>query len=111
MVKKKVIPGVKFDKEKIRWDLLELGPIEGVIRVLMYGANKYPEDDNWKRVPESKRRYYSACLRHITAWWRGERLDSETGESHLAHAIACLVFLMWHDEQRTYDNNKKKNKR
>lgn len=28
----------------------------------------------------------------ITTWWSGERIDEETGESHLAHAACCLWF-------------------
>mgnify|MGYP007111985039 FL=1 len=36
---------------------------------------------------------------HFTAWQSGELVDPETGESHLDHAICCLLFLRWHDER------------
>jgi len=92
--------GIKFDGDKLRWDLLPVKPLESVIRVMMLGSKKYG-DDNWQLVPASRRRYYSACFRHITAWWMGEKIDPESGEHHLAHAICCLMFLIWHDDNGT----------
>ena len=85
--------GVKYDSEKLRWDLLPVEPIEQVVGVLSYGAKKY-DDENWRKVDNQRRRYYAAALRHIVAWWKGEKLDPESGYHHLAHAICCLVFLM-----------------
>ena len=85
--------GVKHDGEKPRWDLLPIEPIEQVVGVLTYGAKKY-DDENWRKVDNQRRRYYAAALRHIVAWWKGEKLDPESGYHHLAHAICCLVFLM-----------------
>ena len=29
--------------------------------------------------------------------WQGEQTDSESGKHHLAHAVCCLMFLMWFD--------------
>lgn len=90
-----MITGVKFDQKKDRWDLLPISEIRKVVKVLTYGADKYPEADNWKRVPDHRNRYFAAAMRHITAWYDGEALDPDTGYSHLAHAICCLLFLMW----------------
>ena len=59
--------------------------------------------DNWKHVPDAKTRYYDAMQRHIDAWWQGEKKDSETGESHLAHAVCCALFLMWLDDNSKRD--------
>ena len=89
--------GVKYDGGKLRWSLLPLKPIQKIIEVLMFGADKYPEADNWKRVPDASERYYDAMLRHLTVWYMGEKTDEETGLSHLAHAGCCLLFLMWFD--------------
>ena len=66
---------------------------EPVIRVLTYGAAKY-ERDNWKHVENGETRYLAAALRHLAAYQSGESKDEETGESHLAHAICCLVFML-----------------
>ena len=90
--------GKKFDSGKLRWSLVPTGTMNNVLRVLEYGAKKYAPD-NWKHVPEAKTRYYDAAMRHMDAWWQGERLDPETNESHLAHAMCCLLFLMWLSER------------
>ena len=86
--------GVKYDASKPRWSLIPNGTLEEVIKVLEYGANKY-SPDNWKKVPEMEVRYYDAAMRHIDAYWQGEYLDEESGQPHLAHAVCCLLFLMW----------------
>jgi hypothetical protein len=86
--------GRKHDQAKPRWDLLPVGPVLDIVRVLTFGAGKYA-DDNWQHVPDARRRYYAAAMRHLTAWWDGERTDEETGISHLAHAGCCLLFLAW----------------
>ena len=86
--------GRKFDSDKPRWSLVPSGVMEEVIMVLEYGSRKYAPD-NWKHVPEATTRYYDAAMRHIDAWWKGEKQDGETGQSHLAHAMCCLMFLQW----------------
>lgn len=91
--------GIKLDTGKARWSLVPWVCMEEVVRVLMHGANKYPEADNWKRVANAKERYFDAAIRHLTAWQRGERVDAESGCLHLAHAVCCVLFAMWHDWQ------------
>ncbi|WP_347460976.1 dATP/dGTP diphosphohydrolase domain-containing protein [Acinetobacter sp. ANC 7454] len=85
--------GKKFDAEKPRFSLIPQGVISPVINVLEFGAQKYSEG-NWKFVPNARTRYFDAAHRHLDAWWNGESRDKETGESHLAHAICCLMFLL-----------------
>jgi hypothetical protein len=74
--------------------LIPEGVMEEVVQVLECGARKY-SPNNWMHVPESTTRYYDATMRHVDAWWKGEVEDGETGRSHLAHAICCLMFLQW----------------
>lgn len=88
------VKGHKADKGKPRWDLLPLDALNPLVRVLTHGAVKYG-DNNWQQVPEARARYFAACLRHLTAYQSGEICDPESGESHLAHAMACLLFLSW----------------
>lgn len=88
--------GVKYDGGKNRMSLLPSGVLQEVLSVLEYGSKKYA-DNNWQKVPEARTRYYDAMHRHIDAWWSGEEVDSETGKSHLSHAICCAMFLMWFD--------------
>ncbi|WP_277268288.1 dATP/dGTP diphosphohydrolase domain-containing protein [Pantoea septica] len=92
--------GKKFDGGKPRISLVPLKQFWLVIDVLEFGARKYAED-NWKRVAGARVRYFDAAMRHISSWWNGEKADPETGLPHLAHAICCLLFLMWLDDNPT----------
>ena len=83
---------VKSDDNKSRYDLLPPEMLEETAQVLAFGAQKY-SDNNWVKGA-SWSRYFSAMMRHMWAWWRGEDNDPETGYSHLAHASCCLGFLM-----------------
>lgn len=88
--------GSKFDLGKPRFSLLPTGVLTSVLKVLEYGAKKYSVN-NWQHVENPRERYYDAAMRHLYAWFNGEPKDQETGESHLAHAICCLLFLLWFD--------------
>lgn len=83
----------KHDGGKPRMDYLDPYALEEVAKVLTFGATKYGPGD-WKRGIEIGR-LMAACLRHIFAFMRGENNDPETGLSHLAHAICCLMFALW----------------
>ena len=85
--------GVKHDQEKDRWDLLPWGPIRSVVKVLTYGARKYAPE-NWRKVPDARNRYFAAAMRHLEAWWSGEKDDPESGFPHLAHVLCCVIFLL-----------------
>lgn len=84
------------DKEPLAWIPAEC--MQGIAKVLAYGAEKY-EKDNWRRgIPMS--RYISAALRHIHAWNNGEDLDPESGMSHIDHAMCGLMFVQWYIKHR-----------
>jgi hypothetical protein len=85
--------GQKFDSDKPQWHLVQPLSMQEYIKVLTYGAEKYASD-NWRKVPDGKKRYFSALLRHVWAWWLGEVRDQESGYHHLAHAMCCLAFLL-----------------
>ena len=97
--------GRKDDQGKLRWDLLPFEAIELIVQVLTDGATTYG-DDNWKRVPNAKNRYFAAMMRHIVAYKKGERFD-ESGRSHLAHAASNLMFLMYFTEINNEETNGK----
>lgn len=88
--------GVKYDSDKPQWSLVPWTALSQVVDVLTYGAKKYAPD-NWKKVPNARQRYVDAGFRHFTAYVGGEKNDSETGMSHLAHAMCCLLFLLAFD--------------
>ena len=92
--------GKKFDVGKPRYELIPCRALANVVDVLTFGAVKYG-DENWRFVSNAKLRYIGAAFRHIMAWKMGEKYDSETGKSHLSHAICCLMFI---DEIETIEN-------
>ena len=85
--------GMKFDQGKARPGLLPPSALLAVARVLEFGSRKYA-DNNWKHVAGAKTRYMDAAMRHLLQYLSGELEDKETGESHLAHAMCCLLFLL-----------------
>lgn len=90
--------GVKADDGKVDftylfdfWDALQ-----EIVLVLMFGAKKYARG-NFIKVPNARERYSAALLRHLAAWYGGERNDIGPGGSqrhHLAAAGCCLFFLL-----------------
>ena len=94
--------GRKQDAAKPRWSLLPADTIPEVIDVLEFGAQKYAPG-NWAHVPDARTRYYDAMMRHIESWWRGEKVDLDSGKPHLAHACCCILFLMAFDKVKTND--------
>ncbi len=86
------ITGRKFDQDKNTLELLPFDALEAVGRVLQHGKKKY-SSNNW-RGGMAWSRLLGAALRHLFAWGQGEDQDPETGESHLAHAACCVLFLL-----------------
>jgi hypothetical protein len=91
-------PAEKHDAGKPRFSLLPIGAVRSVVKVLEFGAAKYAPDA-WQGVPDARRRYYDAAMRHLDAYWSGERDDSESGLPHLAHAACCVLFLLWFSDK------------
>ena len=83
--------GIKYDGEKPKMNLLPPKAIVEVAKVLTFGAEKYGAE-NWKELEDLQNRYTAGALRHIFAHMDGEKLDPETGLSHMAHALCCLLF-------------------
>ena len=95
---KVALNGVLDDTDKLDWSLLPLAMLHSVIRVLMYLAKK-SNRDNWKLVPDAKRRYFSETMRYLDAYQDGDKYDKESGLSNLARAICCLIFLLWFEDK------------
>jgi len=85
--------GSKHDQNKPQWDLVPYKALEKIVDVLTFGAKKY-SPGNWKIVPDGRTRYFSAMMRHLSAWHGGETLDPESNLHHLGHAGCCLLFLI-----------------
>jgi hypothetical protein len=94
--------GLRFNSNKIRMDLVPYSAIEGIAKVLTYGANKYTikdeegniitkGDNNWKLgMPWLD--VYASLDRHLGAWLKGEDYD-ESGELHIDHVLTNAAFI------------------
>lgn len=99
-----VVQGVKHDAGKPRMDLLPSEALEEIAKVLAFGADKY-SDWNWAKGFKWSR-LYGATLRHLYAHIKGESKDPETGISHLAHAGANVLFLIYHELHRVGEDDR-----
>lgn len=82
----------KDDDEKAEYHLIPLECLPHVGRVLKHGARKY-DAHNWRKGMKWSR-LFNSTLRHLYDWWRGQDQDPETGEYHLAHVLANVMFLL-----------------
>lgn len=88
---------IKHDNGKPMVSLIDPKFIEGLSEVMTQGANKYGRD-NWKECKEPHR-YLDALLRHTLKYWSGEKVDSESGKSHLYHIAFNAMALDYLDNK------------
>jgi len=86
------IGGLKYDDEKPDMSLLSSIAVTKVAAVMTFGKQKYTAH-NWRKGFKYSR-LLAASLRHIFAYLGGETLDPESKQSHLAHAVCCLMMLL-----------------
>lgn len=77
--------------------LLPGGPLNSVALAIASGLDKYPRDD-WKREDLNLQEYASKAIRHTYEWLEGRDADPESGVDPLAHAVADLLFVIWHNQ-------------
>jgi hypothetical protein len=82
---------LKKDKTKPRVDLLDRSALEGLGKVLAFGAQKY-SPNGW-REGISNSRVMGALLRHALAILDGELNDPESGLPHIDHLGCNWMFL------------------
>ena len=96
--------GIKHDGGKPRYELLPPELLHGVSDILTFGAAKY-SDRNWE-LGMKWSRVFGALMRHMWAWWAGEKADPETGKSHLWHAGCCVAFLIAYEARSTGEDDR-----
>lgn len=99
-------PGTKYDKGRAPVDLVDPEFIRGTAVALVVGAIKYAPWNHLGGFDSS--RIYASVLRHVGAWFMGERCDADSkpyleqagfaeefpdGCPHLYMAAAQLMFL------------------
>lgn len=88
--------GRKYDGGKLRYDLLPVLALEEMVKGLTYGTIKY-DDNNWVKVPNGRKRYMAAALRHIQEYRKGNMWDEEQNIHHLSAAMNNLSFIVEKD--------------
>lgn len=98
--------GIKHDNGKTDMGLLfrEVPyALEEVGKALQMGSTKYGVG-NWLKVEDGNSRYLSAMVRHLTAYYKGELIDKESGLSHLVHVATNAMFLADLEKRNNDDN-------
>ena len=83
----------KYDDGKLRYSLIPTSTTKALAEVLTFGANKY-QPNGWRLIANAEERYLDAAMRHLEAYRSGEKLDSESGLSHLSHLLTNIAFLI-----------------
>ena len=98
--------GVKFDKDKLRYDLIPPDALEELVKVYTYGASKYA-DRNWEKGMKWGR-IYGGIMRHLWKFWSGTNRNPEDDNLyHLAQAAwGCLTLLTYVLREKGEDDRK-----
>lgn len=88
------------EESRVPLQLLEPVADEGIARVLENGAEKYGHR-NYAKVPIELTTYVGAIRRHAAAILRGQWLDPDSGQPHLAHIGANVHVTLGADEAGT----------
>jgi copper homeostasis protein CutC len=83
--------GSKFDGDKNRLELVDALAIEGIGKVLTFGAKKYAAN-NWRNGIEYTR-LIGAIKRHLSSIEQGEDIDPESNLPHIDHLGCEWMFL------------------
>lgn len=87
---------IKHDGGKPSWSTMpQFEVLDEVAQVGAGGAKKYALY-NWQKA-DKLTRYIDAAYRHLNAFaWKHEDInEADFGLSHLAHAVWCLLTVMW----------------
>jgi hypothetical protein len=84
--------GTKHDGGKPDLSLCPRVALEAMAKALMFGEQKYGRYQYLMGF--ESHRLIAAALRHLTAWQDGEDIDADSGNSHLAHALASIAMLL-----------------
>jgi hypothetical protein len=96
----KANPKDKLGEKKPSLALVPSSLLVPLSEVMKLGAKKYGAW-NWRKTNPRMMAYLNAILRHIHATLDGVDLDTESGQSHLAHAAACILIILDAEKYKT----------
>lgn len=85
--------GLRFNDGKLKWSYVHFTSLEPMVRVLMFGAQKY-EPFNWQKGLK-KDEILESMMRHITKLIDGEVNDPESGLPHIGHIQCNAMFYQY----------------
>jgi hypothetical protein len=83
---------LRYNEGKLKWSLVDWKSLEGLVRVLEMGAEKYAPYNWTKGMPVTE--VSESLLRHMFAYLNGENEDKESLELHLSHVLCNAMFLI-----------------
>lgn len=92
----KVGKALRYNQGKLKWHLVDFQALEPMVKVLMYGADKYAPG-NWKKGFKLSD-ITDSMMRHQVALANGEKVDAESGLPHVGHILCNALFLSWYLE-------------
>ena len=91
LIERDSLQALRYNQGKLQWSLVDFKSLEGMVKVLEMGAEKY-DKHNWKKgMPVTQ--VGESLMRHLFAFLNGENTDSESGLSHLSHVLCNAMFM------------------
>jgi hypothetical protein len=87
--------GMRYNDGKLKWSYVHFQSMEPMVRVLMFGAQKY-EPHNWQKGL-NKVEILESMQRHLAKMMDGEENDPESGLSHIGHIMCNAMFWSYMD--------------
>lgn len=91
----------RYNSGKLKWTLISPKAICVLVRVLMFGAERYGSH-NWKKglvrseILDSIQRHYAELL-------DGQENDKESGLPHIGHIMANCMFYSYHSMNNSFE--------
>ena len=95
---------LRYNQGKLKWSLVDLESLEGMVRVLEFGAIKY-SPDNWKKGLDRKE-VLESMMRHLTALMGGNEEDLESELRHISHIMCNAMFYEYHNRKASFTESK-----
>ena len=83
--------GLRFNEGKLKWSYVSWKALEPMVRVLMFGAEKYTPF-NWQKGLSCVE-CTESLLRHLHSMLEGEKIDKESNLPHIGHVLCNAMFI------------------
>jgi hypothetical protein len=98
---------LRYNNGKLQWSLVDFDSLEGLVKVLEYGATKYAPN-NWKKgMPVTQ--VSESLMRHLFAFLKGEDVDPESGCRHISHVMCNAMFIEYIMREKPHYDNRQDN--